>query len=863
MCARIHAVQRDVACQDGIVGAKALHWTIVARPVLERAVVDGLVEIGAAVVVEGESGVGKSTLAARAGSALSRSVTRIVAMPELTPLPLAALAPLMRDAGALDAADRFAAAGETLAALRHDAVLVVDDAMHLDDLSAAVVYQACRIDGLRVLLTCRSGSRLPAALDRLQHEGVASTVVIDPFASAETELLLTAVLGGEPDPGTLARLHSLSGGNPMLLREMLGAAEHEGSIALRGGVASVATASLPRRIDDLVADRVARLQPDMRRILALLAHTGPLPTTRLQPEGVRVLLEAGLVRTGTGFVAVAHDGFREAITRSVTAEEARELDREAASLVGSAGLGLVHAVRLRLRAGDEVDASDLLAAASIALISHDLDLAADLASAASALGSLPAEIVLGEVASGRGDDAAAITAFESVMRRAADPVVVARAGAALARHLAIRLGDPVRAIEALDAALAAGGDPARLEADRVKWRAMAGGALEPPPSPPMGSGDEAVLGALIATAMVQTLGGRLADARATIAAARPMAAAVGAAVAGADVLLDLDDYLASVFDGELDEAAAFADERIDPAAPHTLGLWTYVLALQHQQTGRLAEARRLAERSVRALQWFDLAGVLGASQALLATIHARLGETARAEAVLASIAPERFGDVKVVLQAAEARSWMLHGRGRADDAARTVVDAAELGIALGHPALAALTAFTAVLQGTPAPVVEVLERAAAAGDARLIALHARHAAADGAQDAAAIEQVGADAADLGHALAAAAAWRSAATLLEREHRPREAAVLRTRIAALGDVEGLPGRRDRGIGLTPRELEVAQLASARARSREIAERLGISARTVEHQLGSVYRKLGISSRDELREALAVAGVIVAE
>ncbi len=78
-------------------------------------------------------------------------------MPELTALPLAALAPLMRDAGALDAAARFAAAGETLATLRHAAVLVVDDAMHLDDLSAAAVYQACRIDGLRVLLTRRTG----------------------------------------------------------------------------------------------------------------------------------------------------------------------------------------------------------------------------------------------------------------------------------------------------------------------------------------------------------------------------------------------------------------------------------------------------------------------------------------------------------------------------------------------------------------------------------------------------------------------------------------------------------------------------------------------------------------------------------
>ena len=50
------------------------------------------------------------------------------------------------------------------------------------------------------------------------------------------------------------------------------------------------------RIDDLVAGRVARLNAETRRVLVLLAHTGPLPSVRLQPEAVRVLLEAGLVR---------------------------------------------------------------------------------------------------------------------------------------------------------------------------------------------------------------------------------------------------------------------------------------------------------------------------------------------------------------------------------------------------------------------------------------------------------------------------------------------------------------------------------------------------------------------------------------
>ncbi len=52
-------------------------------------------------------------------------------------------------------------------------------------------------------------------------------------------------------------------------------------------------------------------------------------------------------------------------------------------------------------------------------------------------------------------------------------------------------------------------------------------------------------------------------------------------------------------------------------------------------------------------------------------------------------------------------------------------------------------------------------------------------------------------------------------------------------------------------LTPREDEIARLASARWTDQEIADVLFISVRTVESHLASVYRKLGVSSRRDLR------------
>jgi DNA-binding CsgD family transcriptional regulator len=48
--------------------------------------------------------------------------------------------------------------------------------------------------------------------------------------------------------------------------------------------------------------------------------------------------------------------------------------------------------------------------------------------------------------------------------------------------------------------------------------------------------------------------------------------------------------------------------------------------------------------------------------------------------------------------------------------------------------------------------------------------------------------------------------------------------------------------------------VAGLAASGASSREIADKLFLSARTVDNHLLRVYTKLGISSRDELAATL---------
>lgn len=58
-------------------------------------------------------------------------------------------------------------------------------------------------------------------------------------------------------------------------------------------------------------------------------------------------------------------------------------------------------------------------------------------------------------------------------------------------------------------------------------------------------------------------------------------------------------------------------------------------------------------------------------------------------------------------------------------------------------------------------------------------------------------------------------------------------------------------------LSDREREIAELAASGLRTRQIAERLFLSPRTVETHLSRIYRKLDVSSRLALSDVLRSA------
>ena len=93
-------------------------------------------------------------------------------------------------------------------------------------------------------------------------------------------------------------------------------------------------------------------------------------------------------------------------------------------------------------------------------------------------------------------------------------------------------------------------------------------------------------------------------------------------------------------------------------------------------------------------------------------------------------------------------------------------------------------------------------------------------------------------------------------------RPAAARVAR-RLRELG-ARGLPRgphpatRRNAG-GLTPREQQVIRLGAAGLRSAEIAERLVLSTRTVDHHVEAILRKLGVRTRVEASAAAIRLGL----
>ena len=209
---------------------------------------------------------------------------------------------------------------------------------------------------------------------------------------------------------------------------------------------------------------------------------------------------------------------------------------------------------------------------------------------------------------------------------------------------------------------------------------------------------------------------------------------------------------------------------------------------------------------------------------------------------------------------ARAGAWVIAARGELSAAAAEAQRAADTAAERNAWALAVLALHDVARFGQAGDVAERLETLARVVDGEFVRCVAAHARALVDDDGTALDAVAHSFTSLTFDLFAAEASAAAARAHRRAGKRASAFTslerARTQLVARCESARTPALEwaDQPEDLTAHEREIADLARADLTSREIAERLGITTRTVDNLLGRVYLKLGVSGRQELADTL---------
>ncbi len=868
------------------------------------------------VVFFGVAGVGRTRMAEELTADLEAAGDRVAratadATAAAVPLgPLAHLLPadviLAATRDSVDPAPLLAQARQVLGDGDGRLVLMIDDAHLLDAVSLILLHQLVQAGDAVLVLTARKDEHQPDSLQTLWRSGQVTRIDLEAIGSESVAALLAAGLGGQVEGRTVLMLGTSSGGNPLLLRELVRAGEEDGVLIEIEGVWSlVGVLPTRHRAAELLHHRVMSVTGDARTVIELLAIIGPTNLDALVEWFGAVVLEhlevdrLVVVRSassvdGPDVMALAHPLLVDTVRSATPTLRGRSILRTWADHVESRAAGepadVLRVAAWRLQCGDAIDPTLAAATATLARHAGDYVLTLQLARVAHEVRpTLGTAILYGESLYETGSFADAEAVMSAAESLDGTPTEVLRLVGMRGTNLLFGLMQPERATEITDSAgaLLVGNGLESLREELVSRRANV----------QLYSGHPAeslrILAELDMHARLSDDGIEVDhnDARTQVLWATPGVPAIALAGRSAEAIelarlafirhrgLDDDIALTSLEThlltlclalqehGSLDEAHALA------VGGYEASVGVNSLMGQTWFALNLARIALIRGRGASGVRWCrEAAAVTAAAQwrgprsmalAGLAAMSAVTGDMVSAHQALVDFAAidGRFGFL--LPERCLGQAWVLVAQGRRAAAVDVLNDGAELAASTGHLTVEAWLRHEIARIGKPAAMVDRLEELAGRCDGSLVAARARHVRAQVSGSRAELV-VAADAFEaMGCHLLAAEALGQATACARRLGDRRGATNLATR--SRGQIARAEGARsdevallDSIVPLTAREREVAVLAASGTSSQEIGRRLFLSVRTVNNHLQSVYTKLGVSSRAELGAALQAAG-----
>ena len=869
-------------------------WPLVGREAELRFVADALSDgVAGGVVIAGPAGVGKTRLAlevAQLAEAGGNIVAWVRATRSAASIPLGAFAPLLpaADLRIPEGVELLARAREALAerAGGRRLVLCVDDGQLLDDASAALVHQLVASGEAFATATVRRDDPVPDALRALWKDDLCVRLELGELSRADVDDLLAAVLRGRVDGRSVTAMWELTRGNALFLRELVRHGLDRGLLAEDGGMWRWrGRVEAGTRLAQLVDLRIEELDPSARGVLELVAVGGPLELELLGPDApvaLEQLERSELVERRTDgrrkFVDVAHPLHGEAVRARLTSTRIDTIRTQLADAVEARGArrggDLLRIATLRLEAGATEDGPLFARAAMQALGAQDPVLAERLARAAVEAGAgFEAELAHGRAlaASGRGPEADRLLA--GLAEQARDDRDRAAVALARARNLfwaLDRADDADAVLQEAERGVAEDALRHELRAQRVRLtagraRPQAALAAARPLLDDDRVNDRARTTAALGAVEALLTSGQTEEAVALVEAWLPAARRIRADLPHAETVLLGMRALARRVAGYLVEATTLSERAyalfVERRSATAVAVEANSLGLIWLARGSVRTALRFCRESAALLRDGDAPGMLAFALAGIAQAAAQSGEPATARAAVGEMDRTPLGHKGFAIELELARAWSAAANGEVARSRVLARDAGALARSRGQDAFAVSALHALCRLGDPATAAPELADLADRVDGPYAETAAAHAAALVAGDGAALLEVAERFAEQGALLVAVEAANGAAAAHREAGRQSSARGAAARAGLwLAQCEGARPptmlATPEAADLTPREREIAHLAAAGSSSREIAERLVLSVRTVDNHLQNAYRKLGVTRRQDLARVLTL-------